>query len=91
MSRAAGRPAPLALRPPEWMDRALCAQLAPDAWFPEGGPATSARRVCAACPVRAECLAYALGNGERFGIWGGLAYDERRAVARTRKQLGAAA
>jgi WhiB family redox-sensing transcriptional regulator len=30
------------------------------------------------CPVRAECLQYALEHDERFGIWGGLSERERR-------------
>jgi WhiB family redox-sensing transcriptional regulator len=42
-----------------------------------------AKSICAACPVRAECLAYAIAAGERYGIWGGLNPQERRAVARS--------
>jgi WhiB family redox-sensing transcriptional regulator len=34
------------------------------------------------CPVRAECLAYALEHDERFGIWGGLSERERRRLKR---------
>jgi hypothetical protein len=44
------------------------------------------RRACAGCPVRKECLAEALANGEQFGIWGGLRPSERAAL---RKQLAA--
>jgi WhiB family redox-sensing transcriptional regulator len=32
--------------------------------------------------VRAECLEYALGHDERFGIWGGLSERERRKLKR---------
>lgn len=72
------------------MDDALCAQADPDAWFPEhgGGPATAARRICGRCPVRAECLDYALARREQYGIWGGLNIDERRRVARERERGG---
>ena len=37
-----------------------------------------AKKVCLACPVRKQCLDYALANDERFGIWGGLSERERR-------------
>ncbi|MDN5915126.1 MAG: WhiB family transcriptional regulator [Pseudonocardia sp.] len=39
-----------------------------------------ARAVCGGCPVRAECLEYALRVGEDFGIWGGLDEAERRSL-----------
>jgi WhiB family redox-sensing transcriptional regulator len=63
----------------EWQDRALCAQTDPEAFFPEkGGSTREAKRICQVCEVRSECLEYALGNDERFGIWGGLSERERR-------------
>jgi WhiB family transcriptional regulator, redox-sensing transcriptional regulator len=62
-----------------WQVDALCAQTDPEAFFPEkGGSTRDAKRVCSACTVRSECLEYALGNDERFGIWGGLSERERR-------------
>lgn len=36
-----------------------------------------AKAVCAACPVRTDCLEQALLSGERYGIWGGLTDTER--------------
>lgn len=66
-----------------WQDRALCAETNPDEFFPNKGRSTKeAKRVCAACEVRAECLNYALENGEAWGIWGGLAPRERQAIRR---------
>jgi len=66
-----------------WQEQALCAQTDPEAFFPEkGGSTREAKRVCASCDVRAECLDYALGNDERFGIWGGLSERERRKIRR---------
>ena len=51
----------------------MCAQTDPEAFFPEkGGSTREAKKVCLSCDVRAECLEYALGHDERFGIWGGL-------------------
>lgn len=62
-----------------WQERALCAQTDPESFFPEkGGSTREAKRVCLTCEVRAECLEYALGHDERFGIWGGLSERERR-------------
>ncbi|WP_313815117.1 WhiB family transcriptional regulator [Citricoccus sp.] len=62
-----------------WQVDALCAQTDPEAFFPEkGGSTRDAKKVCSACTVRSECLEYALGNDERFGIWGGLSERERR-------------
>lgn len=72
------------IQPPEWMIDGLCAQVDPEIFFPDkGGTTTPARSICnAGCPVKAECLAYALERGERFGIWGGLSERERRKLAR---------
>ena len=62
-----------------WQERALCAETDPEAFFPEkGGSTREAKKVCVSCDVRAECLDFALGNDERFGIWGGLSERERR-------------
>jgi len=36
-----------------------------------------AKAECRRCPVAAECLNYALRNGEKEGIWGGLTPEER--------------
>ena len=42
------------------------------------------------CVVREDCLEFALRNGEKFGIWGGLSERERRRIAvSVRKQLAA--
>jgi WhiB family redox-sensing transcriptional regulator len=67
----------------DWHERALCAQTDPEAFFPEkGGSTREAKKICSSCPVRAECLAYALAHDERFGIWGGLSERERRRLKR---------
>jgi len=68
------------------MDRALCAQTDPEAFFPErGGSTRQARIICRRCEVRQECLAYALAAGERYGVWGGLSERERHATLRRRE------
>jgi WhiB family redox-sensing transcriptional regulator len=71
--------------PLSWQRRALCAQTDPEAFFPEkGGSTREAKMVCGSCEVRAECLAYALENDERFGIWGGCSERERRKLKQRR-------
>lgn len=66
-----------------WQDFGLCAEVDGDLWFPEkGGDTSAAKRICFACPVRVQCLDYALANGERFGIWGGFSERDRRRLRR---------
>jgi hypothetical protein len=43
-----------------------------------------AKRYCLVCPVRMECLRYAMSNGIREGIWGGLAPEERTKLRKQR-------
>ena len=69
-----------------WRLDGLCAETDPEAFFPEkGGSTREAKRVCAGCPVRLQCLEYALDNDERFGIWGGLSERERRRLRLQRR------
>lgn len=70
--------------PPDmWQDRAACFGIDPDIFFPiseeEAGPALT---YCGACRIREECLAWALKNGERYGVWGGMTEQQRRRLAR---------
>lgn len=54
----------------------------PSLWFPARGPAIAARAICAACPVRGDCLQVALLDVEEHGIWGGLSERVRRVLRR---------
>lgn len=75
------------ITPQPWADLALCAQTDPDLFFPEkGGTTAAARRVCRACEVRTDCLEWALENGERYGIWGGLSERQRRKITNSPPQ-----
>lgn len=66
-----------------WAPHAKCLQADPEAFFPEkGGSTREAKRICARCEVREDCLEYALASDERFGIWGGLSERERRRLKR---------
>ena len=65
-----------------WQENALCATTDPSTFFDgsEGG-IKSAIRVCNRCPVKVDCLDYALKNGEMTGIWGGKTPEERKQMA----------
>jgi len=71
-----------------WQDHANCLGVDPDLFFPERGASTrEAKEVCRGCEVRHDCLEFALQNGEKFGIWGGLSERERRRIRRQRAQV----
>jgi len=68
-----------------WKRKALCTNVDQDLFFPERGASTRlAKAVCRRCPVQEECLEYAVNNGEKFGIWGGLSERERRGIRKRR-------
>jgi WhiB family transcriptional regulator, redox-sensing transcriptional regulator len=50
-----------------------------------------AKAVCNSCPVRAECLTYAVSRPEKYGTWGGLNEDERSSERRRRMRRANAA
>lgn len=65
----------------DWVQQAICPTTDVEAFFPEkGGSPREAKRVCAECPVRIQCLQYALEHNEKHGIWGGLTDRERRGL-----------
>ncbi|MFJ4839619.1 WhiB family transcriptional regulator [Streptomyces sp. NPDC088746] len=73
-----------------WRTHAACREEDPDLFFPIGstGPALvqaeEAKAVCGNCPVRGQCLEWALENGQDSGVWGGMDENERRALKRRR-------
>lgn len=78
----------------EWMSDAACRDSEdPELWFPIGTTGSSrpqiedAKKVCNDdCPVKGECLAYALDLGISDGIWGGATEDERKAMRRNERR-----
>ena len=72
----------------EWRELAACSGRADDLFFPaneaEPSQVRAAKAVCGACPVREECLSYAVETGQRDGVWGGLTSRERRLLRRKR-------
>jgi WhiB family redox-sensing transcriptional regulator len=47
-----------------------------------------AKAICSQCPVRRECLNYALSKPEKYGTWGNLNEDERASEKRRRQRSG---
>ncbi|WP_055702959.1 WhiB family transcriptional regulator [Streptomyces silaceus] len=81
----------------EWLRKAACRNADPELFFPVGekGPALrdirAAKRICARCPVKRECLDWALGTGQTSGVWGGTCEEERTALRRAERRRAAAA
>ncbi len=74
-----------------WQERAVCAQLDPELFFPDLTDVAQVRRAkarCATCEVVDRCRAEAdqaegdAGMGRRWGVWGGCTPAERFAEAR---------
>jgi len=62
-----------------WFNQAACRGKDPDIFFPRSGESpAAARRICATCPVRLDCRAYAFAHHITRGVWGGLTELERR-------------
>ena len=66
----------------DWRDRAACRGEDPELFFPAGDGSgvtatRKARAICAGCPVKDQCLQFALASPERFGTWAGLTEGER--------------
>jgi len=75
---------PTQVSPPDhWQELAACYGLDPEVFFPtteeEAGLALSC---CSVCEVRDMCLAWAVRNGERYGVWGGTTEQQRRRLIR---------
>lgn len=87
---SAGRRPVVDVDPLAWRADALCAQTDPEMFMPDiGGDSRPARKVCAACDVREECLEYALDNGENLGVWGGLSARQRSKLRRSNERAAA--
>lgn len=80
-----------------WRKAAICRDTDPDLFFPVGTTGFAlvqierAKQVCGECPVRPECLQYALDTNQDSGIWGGTSEEERREIRRRLAHRRAAA
>lgn len=73
-----------------WRDEAACLGTDPDLFFlsttSPAGQTAEAKEVCAPCPVRGQCLAWAQDTGIEYGVWGGLSEADRRKAAAPKSQ-----
>jgi WhiB family redox-sensing transcriptional regulator len=73
----------------DWRHRSACRDTDPDLFFPIGatgdaiGHAEAAKAVCRQCPVRLDCLEFAMTSNQDSGVWGGVTEDERRRMRRS--------
>ena len=73
---------------PTWRDRAACKGTDLNRFFPvKGEDVETAKAICQTCPVRSECLNYALDHTIQFGIWGGMSENQRRRMRRNGRPL----
>lgn len=80
----------------EWKLQAKCHGMAepgePNPFFPKRGDNAqieATRKFCSDCPVKKNCLGYALDRSEKYGMWGGLGETARRAVKKQRLAVAA--
>jgi WhiB family redox-sensing transcriptional regulator len=69
----------------DWRDLAACLEAPAEMFFPlptDHETIELAKRWCAICPVRDECLAWAMDRREPFGVWGGTTEAERTSTVR---------
>jgi WhiB family redox-sensing transcriptional regulator len=74
--------APAAYKNTEWMHRAACKGEEQYIFFEAKRPdnVKLAKLICSTCPVRVQCLNYAIEANEEYGIWGGMTTKERRGL-----------
>jgi hypothetical protein len=77
----------------KWLGQARCREVDPELFFPTadsaepayGAQAAVAKRVCAVCPVRGECLAWAIQHLPE-GIAGGVDAHKRRGMRQAERR-----
>jgi WhiB family transcriptional regulator, redox-sensing transcriptional regulator len=74
----------------DWTKLALCAGH-PDrgCWFPDDYSEMEVARavaICRVCPVRVDCLTYAITTKQSDGIWGGATPSQRRRMVRAARR-----
>lgn len=79
-----------------WIEHAGCIGEDPELFFPIGTSAAAMEQtaraiaVCSECPVRSDCLEWALDTCQDAGVWGGMGEEDRREIRRARRRTAAA-
>lgn len=69
-----------------WMAEGNCNNHPPAVFFPSDGVGVEiAKKICATCPVREQCLEYALDARIDHGVWGGASERQRRRILKQRR------
>ncbi len=70
-----------------WMADGNCRNYPPAVFFPSNGVGVDrARKICNQdCPVKDQCLDYAIDHRIEHGVWGGCSERERRRIIKRRK------
>lgn len=77
----------------DWRAAGACLTADPDLFFPVAvGTVASrqiarAQRICASCPVKQQCLDFAMRTRESTGIWGGTTPEQRIRALRGRRPV----
>jgi len=80
-----------------WRSAASCLSADPDLFFPISTAGSGekqiarAKKICAGCAVRQECLEFALSHEQAYGIWGGTTPEDRRRDRRRKRRAAATA
>ena len=78
-----------------WRAASACLDTDPDVFFPvavgtaAGKQVARALRICQGCPVRRDCLDFAMRSGEKDGIWGGTTPEQRIRARRANNRRAA--
>ena len=78
-----------------WRRSAICRDIDPEVFFPVGFTGEAIQKInyaksfCQVCPVRLDCLQYALRSNQEYGVWGGYDEQERRNLRRRLRRLHA--
>jgi WhiB family redox-sensing transcriptional regulator len=67
-----------------WRRDAACRTADQRLFFPISAAETDALRFCDGCPVRRECLDFAIRNNEDQGVWGGMREGDRVKLRKSR-------
>jgi hypothetical protein len=68
-----------------WLADGACRPYPTSWWFSTDlGETATARHICAECPVRVECLEYALDRPALLGLWGGTKVAQRAGIRSVR-------
>ena len=75
-----------------WMAHGNCNNHPPAVFFPSDGVGVEiAKKICETCPVKDECLEYALANRVDHGVWGAASDRQRLRILKDRRRVKARA